>query len=425
MDQHLRKLADTGLYGAGLIEVKSPVLVERYNNCLMQLGIEPTRLKRFNIDCIGWSPEIANEKGIRHYLSHGATNQMAVILTPDQSRRPVYYPSHSYERRMIDSFFDTCREQIADITTTSALALAIDQGLSEMASLEDLLHVDHVIIRASAENGCMTAAIEQQALVTRFMDEPGAWCDPELLTAIKTSGENHGDLRSKKLLIPDIRFDDLRSFYSVAFGGAFVIRTDPGIDDLLVAVDKEQLKGRGSKRSVYTLDDPKRLLDRLLDGVVDIDFEWLRRNPDEMARMLECTAAQAVCSADADVDFGRLTHPNRKRLLLANASDQTAIHFELERVKSMVLKGQYPKVSDLSLEARLRLVHPKESLPAWYQKVVWQLICRLTQHDPLRVYSVDKNHFFERYSTWPASMQAWAADMLSRLYVPHNKRRRG
>ena len=69
----MQKLKAANLYQSELIPI-SGKLVERYNQCLLKLGFEPTKLKSFSIDGIGWSPEIAEEKKELHYLNHGEAN---------------------------------------------------------------------------------------------------------------------------------------------------------------------------------------------------------------------------------------------------------------------------------------------------------------------------------------------------------------
>ena len=63
----MKKLKAANLYRGELIPI-SGKLVTRYNQCLTKLGFTKTKLKTFSIDGIGWSPEIAEEKGEIHYL---------------------------------------------------------------------------------------------------------------------------------------------------------------------------------------------------------------------------------------------------------------------------------------------------------------------------------------------------------------------
>jgi hypothetical protein len=204
-------------------------------------------------------------------------------------------------------------------------------------------------------------------------------------------------------------------------GGVFVIRTDPGIDDLLVVQEKEALgAGKRIPKNMLWISDPK-LVDRLLDtGLLDINFEWFRENPKDLDYKMECLAVDALASTDDGIDFGKLTPILRKKMLVGIRNKMPSTYFELERLKKMLeQKAALPDREDLSRETLLTLIHPSGNLKPWYREVIWQIICRLTQYDPLRLYIADRNRFFAAYETWPASKQAWATNLIKRLYKPH------
>lgn len=413
-------LLKAGLFGAGLVDVATPALANRYNNCLAMLGIEPTSLAKFRIDGVGWSPEVAQERSNNNYLSHSFANPYAVVLTPDQRRKPVYFPFSSYDRRLMDVYFSQFESAVADITSTNGLVLDIDHGMSDFASPMDLLLVSHVIVRSSADGGLLETAASQKELENRLMNEREAWFDPVLRKAIMESARQHGDLCIRKLAIPEMVFSDLRSFYTEAFGGVFVIRTEEGKDDLLIVEEKPVIEGMGKRppRNVFWVYDP-RLLDKLNDGIVDVDFEWFRTHLDELDRKLEYLAADAVCTNDPELEYCALTPAQRRKTLVAIKKKMSPAYAEIERLKKLLEKGAQPNKSDLSPETQLALLHPHGSLPKWYREVVWQLICRITQYDPLRLYITDRNRFFQLFQSWPRSKQVWAAQFVAAKYVPH------
>jgi len=416
----MQLLVHAGLHGAGLIEISTPVLVGRYNGCLERLGIEPTKLDRFRIDGVGWSPEVAEEKENASYLCHGVANQMAVILTPDQRRAPIYHPFSSFERRMVDAFFSMFEVEIADITATNGIALTIDQGLTELVSPQDILLIDHVDLHAATDGILGEQARHQAALVDRFMNKKEAWFDPTLRAEIARSAAEVGDLRSRAIEMKEMSFGDLRSFYSIAFGGVFVIRTEPGLEDLLVVQDKDLLPPRTrAVKNMFWVSDPK-LVHHLFDlGILTVNFEWFRDNPKDLDYKMECLAIDALASSEEGLDFGKLTAAQRKKMLVGIRNKVPDTYFELERLKRRLARGTLPDWQDLSRDALLVLMHPSGALEPWYREVVWRLICNLTQHDPLRLYVADKNTFFTHYQSWPASKRVWAVHTVSRLYRSH------
>src|SRR4051812_28767781 len=158
----MKALIKSGLYGGGLVSVATPELVRRYNACLEEIGQQPTKLTSFNIDAVGWSPEVADEKKNMEYLSLGAANRFAIILTPEQSGLPVYRPVHTFDRIAMEKVFRNAKAQIAALTADSALWLDFSQTLTKFVSPYDLLMIEWVNIRASDTRGLMSAASRQK-----------------------------------------------------------------------------------------------------------------------------------------------------------------------------------------------------------------------------------------------------------------------
>lgn len=405
------ELIKAKLYGGGLVRIRSAALVERYNRCLERLGAAPTKLAEFRIDGMGWSPEVAEEKGEQNYLCPDIASQAAIIVSLDQRKMPIYVPFSSYTRRLVGAFFSRYKDEIADITSTNVIALAIDHGISRIKEPHELLAIDHVVVTTMTDSLVMAAAREQHGLVDRFLADDEAWLNEELRQSIIASGEQHGDLRRRKLDIPEMRFDDLRSFHVRLFGGVFVIRTEEGKEDVLVVEDKASVSPGTMRRSnvFHVLD--RKLIESLYSlGVIEVDFDWYQKNPEEINMMLECMMADTVCSGAGDVDYISLSPVQRKRL----ASDKLPDAFhELERLRKMLSRNVAPSFGDLSRETQLLLLRPHERLPNWYQEVIWQLLLRITQINPLQLYAYDKNLFFRIFDTWPASKQMWAVNLIA------------
>ncbi|MBI1984818.1 MAG: hypothetical protein HYS60_01750, partial [Candidatus Wildermuthbacteria bacterium] len=157
----MKQLIGNKLLYAGLVPLDSRELVDRYNECLRIAGIEPTRLKRINIDGAGWSPEVAEEKGNTFYLCHDVANPMAIIVSQAQFKKPVYFPTYSWMRRMLRSVFDGNFREIADITATHGLVIDFDNQLASFESPADLLLLNSIVPKIDAGE-LSKAAIEQQ-----------------------------------------------------------------------------------------------------------------------------------------------------------------------------------------------------------------------------------------------------------------------
>ena len=78
-------LRDNELMYGRLLPVEEPHLVERYNKALTAFGLKPTKLKSFEIDRTGFSPQVAEELGDPDYLDPNQVNRRFIILTPSRS----------------------------------------------------------------------------------------------------------------------------------------------------------------------------------------------------------------------------------------------------------------------------------------------------------------------------------------------------
>lgn len=413
----MERLERLGLFGEGLVPVATPALVGRYNETLADLGIAPTELSEFHVDGMGWSPEIAVERGKRYYLSHGMAHPLAIVVSPDQRNKPVYAPFASYDRRLMKAYFDRFLPEIADVTRDAALWLDFDRHLSRFTSPRDLLLVDYVTIRSNA--GRLTqAAREQRGLVERFQNEELGWFDAALRSRIVESATVHGDLRFRRLDIPELRFDEVGTFYTGLFGGTFVLRSLKHAEHLLILQDEEEMKKLAEPgENAWLLADGNLVVRLMEEDVVGLDMDWYRRDLGVLREKLGYISGDAICRADPEVDFAELTLPQQRQRIEALGDAVPETYFELERLIVQLERGTVD-AGDVSPELRLLLLHPHDRFaPGSSERdVIWQLLCRLSDLDILRLYVVDKEAFFEAYRSWPESKKRWAAGRIAGTY---------
>jgi len=411
----MERLIRDGLFGAGLVTIDTPELVGRYNACLQQLGIAPTGLASFRIDGLGWSPEIARDKGDIRYLCAGIANPMGVIVSPSQRGKPIYSPFNSYDRRMLDAYFDRYHQTIADLTATTYLGLDIDQELTRYETPRDLLLVRYIVVRSVA-GGLFDAARAQGALVERFMADDLAWFDPRLRAALVENARQWGDLRYRRVEITPLRFD-VWTFQTQAFGGVFVLRCLKSGGTMLLVEDGALLgggAGDAEERAVADPDLPQRLED---EEIVEIEWEWYRAHPEVLVDKKLSLLADVVCEESPDLDFAGLKLAQKRQHGVRLADRLPAVYHELERVARRIDAGQSPRATELSPALRLALLRPHPRLNDAERDVVWLLLCRLQPSDVLRLYMSDKDRFFTQYQTWSTCKREWAVDLIKTRYL--------
>ena len=411
-------LIASGLFGRGLVTVDQPSMVARYNACLAEIGLPTTSLGRFRIDGWGWSPEIADEREDPYYLSHLRTaNPYAIILSPEQKDKPVYYPYHSFDWHMMKVVFQTAESQIADLTTTTALWIDVDQEISAYREPSDLLMVDSIMLRFNASGGVMDAAKQQRALVHQFNNQRMAWADPQLHESIIRSVSAHGDLRFRSLEIPDIPYTNTRCFFTRAYGGLFVFRELPGGKPLLVMVNEEEAGLSGSSGHSHDelhLHDPELLPRLFREKLVDLQWQLYRDNPEPLQRIRDGLLAEAIAAADPSADLVGMRDGDRKRwmLKLGDSGELSPLYGEIERLQLMMNRGRDIDPVRFSPELSMLLTHPHRSLSETAWDAVRQLLVKLAPTDIVRTYQYDKDLFYERYATWPDNRKAWARSYL-------------
>ncbi len=402
----------SSLYGAGLFAVDNATLVSHYNDALTNLGVETTGLDRFRIDRRGWSPEIAVERGDKHYLAHGHANPLAVVVSPDQRGAALYAPIASFEGSLMAHYFERFAAAVADLTQSTAIGLDLDQKLSRYRDPADLLLIREVIVRSHA--GPLSEAAEtQSALIDEF--EVGGWFDPELRRALLESAREHGDLRFRELAVPDMPFDGVHDFYADVFGGVFVLRAPSSGDDYLILCDQATYQADSERASAAMwLRDPELIEQLLAANFVELDLSWYQQHLEVLQELSESLTIGLLGADDPELDFGSVAAPERKRRLRKLGSVVPERLFELEQLSARLEGGDRVEGRELSLDLTRLLLRPHSALPALQRSVVAQLLLYLEPIDVQALFDTDRAHFFEAYRGWPEAKRRWAQQVLAR-----------
>lgn len=402
------KLLQANLFGGGFLLLNTPQLVGRYNATLERLGLQPTRLDTFQIDGLGWSPEIAVEREDPAYLSAGVANPLAILVSPDQWNKPIYCPFNSYDRLLMRSYFLSHREAIATITATGCLGLDIDLELTKYTSPRDLLLVDYIVVRSYAGD-IGGAARSQRELVETFEQDDLSWFDTGLRTKIIESAKLFGDLRFRQVEVPVMKFNLDFSYHTRAMGGVFLLRSRKHARTLLIVEEDRHLKeSLREMPDVFHLGSPALIHKLYAENLVDIDMEWYRKNLEFLRTKRECLIVDTLCAAFPNLEYGDLDEMQRKRKLKEIEGQLPEVFHELERTIKMLGKSIIPDVQFISEELRLLLVHPQRKLPSEDQDVIWHLLSRLHPVDIVQLYTADKNAFYRLYREWPEAKKQWA-----------------
>src|SRR6478752_4631806 len=163
----MKRLLEAELIYGRLLPVNEAYLIARYNKALKGFGLPETKLTEFDIDMTGFSPQIAAELGDRDYLEHNRVNRRFVILTPYQEQLPVVHTSFSNTAALMHEFFAANARAINAVTIKDALYGEIEDSVSTVSDVDDLLSINEVRFRVMSAEDMLGKAAELRGLVDR------------------------------------------------------------------------------------------------------------------------------------------------------------------------------------------------------------------------------------------------------------------
>lgn len=407
----MQKLKEANLYQSELIPI-SGKLVERYNTCLAKMGFAKTKLKKFSIDGLGWSPEIAGEKDDLHYLNNGEANPHGIIVSPLQKGVPVYVPTHSFDRELMKQVFKEHGDAINDITRDSAICIDFDQKIDVFYEAMDILKYKEVVVSFRLMNDLETAKKEQLALVSAFKKDTN-FIDEKVHEQLLASAKKYGDLRTRKVTLKEIRFP-VESFYTKAFGGVYLLRNT--VLPMLVFESevsyKEVKKNKISDVLMYHILQPE-LMEKLQSySIVECDLEatltqkrYHRIKKYVFSEHLAKTSHPVKEVLEDSILFksylNKIDIKARKKVM--------GVELYLEKKKTNSLL----KVEDFIESNIFYALHtPHSSLLPNDQDLIWKLLVNVSPKDILFLYWYDKEEFYKQFKTWDESLKDWVIETI-------------
>lgn len=402
-----------GLYGDGLISIDEPELVRRYNDCLRDIGLSITRKRKFHIDCIGWSPELADIFG-EYYLCKGEANPFAIIITPKQRHAPIYRPSHSFDWALMKSWFDANLAQITEVTKYSGIWLDIDQEVESYQEPTDLLMVDDVIVRAKTPSNFMRKVKSQNQLIEKFMQETDVFALSNIGEEIVGSAKEIGDMRNKQAVIDNFHFTDICTFYTRAFGGTFVFCRAQSVSngDEYYVLNKNTAKRAQGVNSVID----RRILSKLEEmGLISYDLEWWKNQFYRLKIIRDSFLFDVLDDVFPDMNFLELNTARQKGIIEQITELLPVEYFELKRIIHMLEKDKTP--ADISHRILPFFAHPSADVEHSAAEVIWHalaLVCDKRQ--VVRLFRQDKDEFYAAYENWKTPKRTWAISVVTKYY---------
>jgi hypothetical protein len=410
-------LRENELIFGRLLPVSEPHLIERYNKALKAFGLKPTKLKEFEIDRTGFSPQVADEIGDIHYLDPNQVNRRFIILTPQQIDLPVVHTAFSNTSQLVYEFMSRNARAIDALTIKDVIYGEIEDSISKVDDIEDLLSINQVEFRVLSAEDVVGKAAELGRLADKLKQEPDAWRDDALLNRMVELAQVTGDIR-ENALVPDQVIFRHNAYWTSHFGGLYVF-IDPDVTTVICDPTAPGFRrSRPWQVSYLSIRDPDRVF-RFLASTGRLDLpraSWM-----EPADMLEMRANMVVR------ELVHQAEPKRDIVGLDRVWLQTWIHANADRV---TVDGRFPflnaakrelsqfgqiKVDEVRPDFRYLIVRAKPDHPdAWLTN---RLISDFVPSDFVFRYAFNKQGFYADYERFREPWRRYVVDVLKTTYL--------
>lgn len=413
----MKLLLEAELIYGRLLPIDEPHLVERYNKALDGFGMRRTQLSRFRIDMTGFSPEIADELGDRDYLDPNRVNRRFIIMTPEQVNLPVVHTSFSNTAALMHEFFSANARAINAITIRDALYGEIEDSVSVVNDIDDLLSINEVRFKVLSAEDMLGKAAELRGLVDRLKTVPNAWSDDAMLNRMVDLAKQTGDIR-QNALVPDQLVFRHDAYWANHFGGVYVFLDDKTTTVICDPTVPGFRRSRPWQVSYIALDDHKRIFDFLAStGRLELPrASWVEPSGLFQHRA-DMTIVNLVNQADPTTDLEKMDRIWLQTWMHRNAglvARDGTYPFLQEAIRTVAATGEI-KIADVAPERRFMLVRAAPAHPD--QWLVNRLISQMVPYDFVSRFVFDKQGFYAAYDQYSEKFRAYVVATLTRTYL--------
>jgi hypothetical protein len=414
-------LRDNELIYGRLLPIAEPHLIERYNKALKAFGLKPTKLKSFEIDRTGFSPQVAEELGDPHYLDPNQVNRRFIIITPQQIDLPVVHTAFSNTSQLVFEFMSRNARAIDALTIKDVIYGEIEDSVSKVEDIEDLLSINQVEFRVLSAEDVVGKAAELGTLTDKLKMEPDAWRDDAMLTRMVELAKVTGDIR-ENALVPDQVVFRHNAYWTSHFGGLYVF-IDP---DVTTVVSDPAAPGFRRSRpwqvSYLSIRDPERVF-RFLASTGRLDLpraSWIE-TADYLEHRVGLIIRELVHRQDPKRDIRALDRVWLQSWIHANAdmiNEDGRFPFLNAAKRELAQLGQL-RVEEIRPEFRFLVVRAKPDHPdAWLTN---RLIADFVPSDFVSRHVFNKQGFYLDYDQFDQVWRRYVVDTLKNTYLKDKK----
>lgn len=397
----------------GLLKVRHPHMVDRYNSALEIITGHRTAFSEFQIDATGFSPEIAEELGDPDYLNPLGTNRKYILITLSQKDLPVLDPRFSSTGTMMRDFIARNEEALFLLTSRDAVWGEMEDATWRIRSIEDLLSIKKIRFTVNTPTGILENAERLSEMVQEFTASKDMWRDDAVIEEMVELAKSVGDVR-RHHAVPDRLEYRKDNYHTSHLGGLYVFSLPSGT--VLLHEDpafQTDITWQGKKIRCIPVSDTEAVINFLFDNdlIVLPRADTVVENQVELLRTLEFLAfdhisAQRPTEKLSGYDF------NKTRSAIYAYHDEMPVAFhEIQRALKYCDAGL---AWDADLIDASTLAYMAKTVPGANQALVEHLLAHLTPADYLGSYLHNRPLFFKRYETWNDARRDYTTAQLSK-----------
>jgi hypothetical protein len=407
------RLIERGLMFGGLVEIATPVLVDRYNQALEKLTNQRTALSSFHIDSSGFAPEIGEELGNERYLNPEGCNRQFILLTLDQIRAPLLNAHFSSSRHILKTLFRENSDTLFALTSRDAVVGELLNSINQVTSIDQLHGLRYITVEAETPGKHIANGKALLNDIEEFKTTEDGWYDDALVERLINGATEVGDILRRPLELKTGPYE-VGGFYTVHCDGLYLFKSD----DQAVAIGSssaiEALKD-SKLPAIISLGQKQRVADFLaVNDYVETIFDAVLDHVALLKQRIEFVLAHHFAHNDAKWRFdGKADlRANVYRNLDALPALFHALSDRLHRAEQR--SGQAaPDVGDRDYFYLWRARRGP------HRDLTNMLLSALAPLDARQLFICHKAAFYDAYAGWPDAFRAYVADVLARDYIPN------
>ncbi len=416
----MERLIENRLIYDAMFHVDQPHMVARYNQALKAFGLPETSRPAFVIDALGFSPEIADDLGDKHYLDPHGINQRFIILSPDQETLPVINPALSSTGELMQSFYRRNAESLRLLTLKDVVFGEIEDSTYRVNSIEDILSIRHVEFELRTGGDLLQQAGRLKILVDKFYSLDDSWRNSGLINEILQLSRLVGDVRYNNIIPRHTRFR-LPSFWTSHFGGIYVFHDYDDEPPVVIGAAKLPEFARENPDILHyiSLQEADVVLSFLQSSgrLPGLEPKWLKRS-ELIKTRFEIFIAGHIARLEPDRNLLAMDSHQQRRWAMDNLdrfSDGQVFDFYLRAQKSL-MNNSLKKLE--KAPARLKLMLMRADPRHKDVMLVNRLLSEYAPFDFLTRFFVNKPGFYHDYNGFGAGKREYAIARINAAIKP-------